>query len=264
MNSVILLIPHFNNPEGLCKSLQSIGLNECVDILIVDDGSKKQQIDEATLKLVFKAKGTIYFEYLQENQGIENALNHGLQFILTKQYQYIARIDCGDLCLGERFRIQQQFLTENREIKIVGTNVIAVGIDDKFLYKLTMPEKDEEIRNKMYFNSMLIHPTVMFSKEILTTVGLYPTQYKWAEDYAFFFSIIEQHKAYNIQEYLSQIEINNDGISITKRKQQVKSRINIVKAHFYFGFYPIYGLLRNYVLLYMPYQWIFRIKKIKQ
>ncbi|MBU3680525.1 MAG: glycosyltransferase [Flavobacterium sp.] len=264
MNSAILLIPHFNNPEGLTKSLRSIDANECIDVLIVDDGSKKEQIDEVTLKLAFKAKGTIYFEYLQENQGIENALNHGLQYILTKQYEYIARLDCGDMCLGERFRMQQQFLAKNREIKIVGTNVIAVGIDDKFLYKLTMPENHEEIRNKMYFNSMLIHPTVMFSKEILTTVGLYPTQYKWAEDYAFFFSIIEQYKAFNIQEYLSQIEINDSGISITKRKQQVKSRINIIKAHFYFGFFPIYGLIRNYVLLYMPYQLIFFIKKIKQ
>ena len=44
--------------------------------------------------------------------------------------------------------------------------------------------------------------------------------------------------------------VDPKSISTTKRKLQVKNRIKIVIEHFYFGFYPIYGLFRG-VLLYM-------------
>ena len=44
--------------------------------------------------------------------------------------------------------------------------------------------------------------------------------------------------------------VDPKSISTTKRKLQVKNRIKIVLEHFYFGFYPIYGLIRG-VLLYM-------------
>ena len=39
MNKVVLLIPYYNNSEGLLKSLRSIDQNEELDVMIVDDGS---------------------------------------------------------------------------------------------------------------------------------------------------------------------------------------------------------------------------------
>ena len=116
----------------------------------------------------------------------------------------------------------------------------------------------------MYFNSMLIHPAILFSTEILQTIGLYPLNHKSAEDYAFFFSISKKYKMANIEQYLTQIEINENGISLQKRKQQVKSRIRIIKENFYFGYYPIYGLIRNYILLYLPYSFILFLKKSRK
>jgi hypothetical protein len=41
-------------------------------------------------------------------------------------------------------------------------------------------------------------------------------------------------------------------VSGKKRKQQVLNRINVIKDNFYFGFYPIYGLIRNIILLIIP------------
>ncbi len=263
MNKVILLIPYYNNSDGLMKSLKSIDENEELDVLIVDDGSVNK-FDENLAISSFKAKGKVFFEYLRNNKGIETALNTGLDIILNKEYKYIARLDCGDVCLGKRFGIQEKFLNENPSVKIVGSNVLAVDSNDKFLYSINLPLKDQEIKNKMYFNSMLIHPAIMFSVEILKTVGMYSLNYKSAEDYAFFFSISKFYKMENINEYLTQIEINEKGISLQKRKQQVACRIRIIKEHFYFGFYPIYGLIRNYILLILPYSFILFLKKIKK
>ncbi|BDU24159.1 glycosyltransferase [Flavobacterium sp. GSB-24] len=263
MNKILVLIPYYNNIEGLLKSLKSIDADENLDVLIVDDGStiklEKELIDGS-----FKANGKILYKISEKNEGIESALNHGLKIAQSQQYQYIARLDCGDVCLGKRFQIQSQFLEKNPEIKIVGSNVLAVDCNDKFLYAINLPLNHEDIEKKMYFNSMLIHPAIMFSSSILDTIGYYPTQYKSAEDYAFFFTISKYYKMANIAEYLTQIEINEKGISLQKRKQQVLSRITIIKQNFYFGFYPIYGLIRNYILLILPYRFILFLKKVKK
>lgn len=260
MNKIVLLIPYYNNAEGLIKSLISIDPDEELDIIIIDDGSKNK-FDEVTLQNNFKAKGSLHFEYLKENQGIEFALNHGLKISVEKQYKYTARLDCGDVCLGKRFAIQSQFLEQNPEIKIVGSNVLAVDSNDKYLYAIDLPLEDKQIKNKMYLNSMLIHPAILFETSILETTGFYSTKHKSAEDYAFFFAISKNFRMANIGQYLTQIEINENGISIQKRKQQVKARIQIIEENFYFGYYPIYGLIRNYILLFMPYNAILSIKK---
>ncbi|MFW0736771.1 glycosyltransferase [Flavobacterium sp. T12S277] len=260
MNKIVLLIPYYNNSEGLIKSLNSIEPDEELDIIIVDDGSKNK-FDEVILQSNFKAKGTLYFEYLEQNQGIEFALNHGLKISVAKRYKYTARLDCGDVCLGRRFAIQAAFLDQNPEIKIVGSNVLAVDSNDNYLYAINLPLEDKDIKNKMYFNSMLIHPAILFTTSIIDTIGFYSIKHKSAEDYAFFFAISKKFKMANIGQYLTQIEINENGISIQKRKQQVKARIQIIKENFYIGFYPIYGLVRNYILLIMPYTIILAIKK---
>lgn len=261
MNKVVLLIPYYNNVEGLLKSLNSIDSKEEIDVIIVDDGSA-EKLDKTVITNSFKASGTLYFEILEVNRGIEFALNRGLEIALEKQYKFIARLDSGDICLGKRFEIQTQFLEQNPDIKIVGSNVLAVDCNDHFMYAINLPLNDKSIKNKMYLNSMLIHPAIMFSASILESTGLYPIKYKFAEDYAFFFAISKQYKMANLSAYLTQIEINENGISLQKRKQQVKSRIQIIQDNFYFGWYPIYGIIRNYILLFLPYGFILYIKKL--
>jgi glycosyltransferase involved in cell wall biosynthesis len=265
MNKVVVLIPHYNNPKGLIKSLRSIVSTEKIDVVIVDDGSLSNKINETVIHNSFLANGKISFLYLEINQGIEYALNHGLNFILDlKKHQFIARLDCGDICIGKRFQIQQVFLTRNPTIKFIGSNAIAVNTEGEILYKSNYPLKSKDIEKRMYLNAMFIHPSIMFDIAIIPIVGKYPLNYKAAEDYAFFFKIINNFQTANLQEFLVQYEINPSGISFSKRKLQVWSRIRIIKDNFYFGFWPIYGLSRNILLYILPNSLIQKIKfKIK-
>ncbi|THD32815.1 MAG: glycosyltransferase [Flavobacterium johnsoniae] len=263
MNKILLLIPHYNNTKGLINSISSIDEKENIDIIIVDDGSKKYIIDEVEIKNRFKAKGKIYFKYLSENKGIEVALNIGLDFALSEnKYKYIARLDCGDICLGKRFKIQSDFLEKNPEIKLVGSYVRAHCVDGNHLFDLVRPILHEQIKKKMYLNSMFVHPAVMFSVDAVKIIGKYPTNYKSAEDYAYFFQFVKRFRVANIDQFLLQIEINETGISYVRRKEQVLNRIRIIKNNFYFGFYPIYGIFRSIALYIMPYKLIFSLKRI--
>ena len=251
MNKVILLIPYYNNPEGLYKSLNSISDLESIDVLVVDDGSDFG-FDTNLVETNFKANGSLFVEKLEVNSGIEHALNKGLEFILERSYTYVARLDCGDVCLPNRFGIQETFLKAHPAVALVGTNVEFVDHNGQILYSLKMPSKDHRIRKRMYLNAMHIHPTIMFRSEILNTIGLYPTNYKAAEDYAFFFKILAHYKLANINQVLVQCESNSKGISTIQRKMQAKNRIRIIWENFYFGLYPIYGLLRAFLLYLIP------------
>jgi glycosyltransferase involved in cell wall biosynthesis len=261
MNRTALLIPHYNNPEGLRRSLASIDASENIDVVIVDDGSRRAAIDENALNDAFRAAGTIKCMYLKENRGIEHALNTGLEYIVSKGYEYIARLDSDDECIGNRFKIQESFLDSHQDIVLVGSNVIAVSPEGSPLYNIVMPENSDDIRNKMFLNSMFMHPSVMYRSDIVKTEGYYPLNYKSAEDYAYFFRIAKKYKTANIQQFLVRYEINPSGISVSRRKQQVASRIRVILDNFYFGFYPIYGLLRNVLLYIIPNSFIMYLKK---
>ncbi|MCL7761849.1 glycosyltransferase [Polaribacter sp. Z014] len=261
MNKVILLIPHYNNPNGLYKSLKSIGIDEFLDIIVVDDGSTIK-FDESKVTSSYLGKGVVSFKYLKENKGIEIALNQGLEFILSKKYKLTARLDCGDICVKDRFKIQEKFLELNNEVALVGSNVDFVNLNGDLVYTLKVPEKDKLIRKKMFINAMHIHPTIMFKNNILEIIGLYPIEYKAAEDYAFFFSVTNNFKVANINKVLVKCELNPKGISTLLRKIQAKNRVVLILKNFYFGFYPIYGLLRSCLLYILPLSLLIKLKSL--
>lgn len=250
INKTLVLIPHFNNPIDLEDSIYSMS-NQKVDILIVDDGSVNK-FSESHIKNITNNKGKTFFLYLTINKGIEKALNTGLEFALQKDYEYLARLDVGDLCCNDRLFKQEKYLDENDDISIIGSYV--EFFDDNRTYIVKPPTSHSLIHKKMYLNSMFIHPSVMFRVNCLYTTGLYPYNYPAAEDLALFFTFIKHFKGANIPEILTKCKISVSGISESKRNRQVITRIKLILENFYFGYYPLYGLLRNFILLITPYK----------
>lgn len=239
----------------------SIDEENHVDILVVDDGSVLK-FNEDDLISNYK-KGKIFFEYLNENQGIGMALNKGLEIIQKKRYEFVGRLDCGDYCLKNRFEKQLNYLNENPELKLLGSWANIVNENRDKMYELRHPTDYNEIRKKMYLNNMFVHPSVVFRANILKEVGFYPEKYRMAsQDYAFFFKISKKFKVENYPELLVDYVISPKSISSTKRKLQVKNRIKIIIDNFYWGYYPIYGLLRNISLFFISRNVSVKLKEI--
>jgi len=97
-----------------------------------------------------------------------------------------------------------------------------------------------------------MHPSVVFRSEVVTEVGNYPTNRKSSEDYAFFFKIIKRYKAENYPEILLDYIMSENSISNQKRTEQVYNRIRVLIDNFYFGLVPIFGIIRNLILLIVP------------
>jgi glycosyltransferase involved in cell wall biosynthesis len=260
-NKLIILICHYNNLKGLELSMLSIEENFKVDILIVDDGSTEKP-DLQYLQKIYK-NGKIFLEVLPKNMGVGVASNHGLKKILEMDYELTGRLDCGDLNHPNKYEKQINFLKNNPDIKLLGTYVNMVDTDRKLLFVLKHPTNHSEIKKKTFLNSTFVNSSVIYYIEILRHVGLFPERYhRNGEDFAFFFNVIKKYKTANLPEVLLDYVIDPNSISSTGRKEQVKARISILKEHFYFGLYPIYGLVRSYILLLMPRSFTTEIKKI--
>jgi glycosyltransferase involved in cell wall biosynthesis len=226
-----VLIPVYNNPEGLLRSLRSINYpRENHLVVVVDDGSREpittQMLEAARLPSSFQ------LIRLPQNRGITEALNTGLRWIQEHtRAGYIARLDCSDTCHPERFHRQVAFLDAHPEVGLLGTWCTFRGKDKTGSYGYTTPIQHEALIKEMYSRNVFIHPTVMFRTRLLEQVGVYPYDFPHAEDYAFFWALLSVAKGAILDRFLVICELNPSGISMGNRREQLESRLRVVK-HF--------------------------------
>ncbi|MFY7838719.1 MAG: glycosyltransferase [Lacibacter sp.] len=257
-----LLIPCYNNAEGLIRSLRSVVYpkDKC-RILLVDDGSTVP----VTLELLpedILQRLQIEIIRFNKNKGITEALNTGLRLILERNDAlYTARLDCGDICTVDRFVKQVEFLNENTYVSLLGSLCLFVDPvkKNRFVYKAA--DKHYVIRKQMHLKCSFIHPTVMYRNESLKQTALYPYSFPYAEDYAFFFELTRKFQTHILREVLVETEINTEGISVQKRKQQINSKIKIIKHYGFIKLLTCVGLLRQYLLSLLPYKLTTQLKR---
>lgn len=257
-----LLIPCYNNFNGLISSLKSIhyDINKYL-ILIIDDGSSTLIThDIITNSLV----SPINFQIirLEKNMGITRALNKGLEFIYSNfSVKYIARLDCGDICTINRFYTQTKFLDHNPDIDLVGSWCYFKNPQSGEAFKYITPTIHKFIKRSMNFRNVFIHPTVMWRVAAFNKL-MYPEQYPYAEDYGLFYDMITKVKSAVINQFLVTCELNNTGISASKRSVQLKSRLKVITDYGKNNFFYILGAIKLFFLMMFPYQFILFIKKI--
>ena len=258
-----LLIPCYNNTEGLKRSLASVHYptNKYL-IVVVDDGSNDPVTFES-IQQVGEQK-PIHILRLESNKGITYALNTGLQWILNNTAaKYIGRLDCSDVCHEKRFVEQVHFLETHLTVGLLGSWCIFKSKDSAHAFRYTTPLTDSAIRKWMHLRNVFIHPAVMFRTELIKKAGLYPYQYPHAEDYAFFWMLLQHTEAAILNQYLVTCTLNPAGLSAANRRLQMESCKKIIAQ---FGNNPLLkalGLLNTLLRMLLPQKLILRLKTWK-
>jgi len=258
----ILLIPCYNNFDGLVKSVNSVHYPlDKFEILIVDDGSEIS-ITIENLK-INNSELNIQLIRLEKNQGIVTALNTGLKAIKNRtDYKYIARLDAGDTCHPERFTKQVQFLDINPDVFLLGTWCRFENPITKKGYDYITKTKHKEIIKQMHYKCSFIHPTVMFRKKVLETIGDYPTDYQHAEDYSYFWSIMKIYKTAILPQKLVSIELSGSAVSSVNYRRQIGSRKKIAQKYGTIQRFKFLGILILLIKLLIPKSIIQCIKQL--
>lgn len=253
---IAVIIPVYNAYRLLLNTLSSIDRCDVeVDVVIVDDGS-----DPPVEGVGGRANCTVL--RLPQNEGIEHALNHGLEFALTRRCEYIARIDAGDEALPERFSRQARFLDEHPDHGLVGSHVDFVGPSGALAFRYRLPTSHAKVLRFLRYNNPFIHSAVMIRASALRRVGGYTDRFEAAEDYDLFWRLTAVSKTTNLDAVLTRVENNPRGISLRKRRTQLVSRMRVKLVRFdLLDIHSYVGLIKDVILLGVPTRWLQRFKE---
>lgn len=241
-----VLIPYYEDGDELLHSITSIESSSPVDVLVVDDGSRVRPA--AGVLRRYTGPLSVAVIETSSNGGIAAALNQGIEE-LKGRYEYIARLDCADVCVNDRIDRQIRYLDGHPGCMLVGSWVEFVAPTGRYLYTMRHPADRAGIRRTMHVNCAFTHPSVMFRASVFDQVGDYPLTRPAAEDFALFLRITARYDVANIPLPLVRCTIDPDGISTRQRRRQLRSRIAILLEHFAPTPLAIYGLARAVVQL---------------
>lgn len=260
-----VLIPCYNNREGLLRSLRSV----CYDtaryyVLVIDDGSK-EALEVVSLKTEIDKEMSLYVLRKPVNEGITKALNDGLKWIETRNdVQYVARLDCGDTCMEDRFYKQVNLLNINKQIVLSGTWCVFRDPVTGKEYTYRTPTEHEAIVRGMHYRNLFIHPTIIFRLTTAKAIGYYPEDFDYAEDYAFCWCLLNEGGGHIIEEVLVCCEISDTGISLRNKRKQLKARWKVIKKFAPHTIRKIAGYFRLLTLFLLPEQVTLWLKLLKK
>jgi glycosyltransferase involved in cell wall biosynthesis len=245
----VFLMPVYNPARDvLLRTVDSLlGQTEAADIVIVDDGSL-QPVSE-----VLGSREGIIVLRLARNGGITAALNYGLEHIVSLGYEYVARMDCGDISAPERVAKQQAYMDSHPATDLVGAFADIVDERGNHLFFEGTPGGRAAIGRKLYDNAAFKHPTFFFRTACVRKFGVYSADYPHAEDYEFMRRLFERGEIDCLHDVLLVYEKNADGISSRNRRTQLRSRLRVQLGYFQPAKPAAYaGVVRSLVTLLVP------------
>jgi O86/O127-antigen biosynthesis beta-1,3-galactosyltransferase len=128
--------------------------------------------------------------------------------LLESTGEYIARIDADDIANVDRFEKQVKILEDN-DYDVIGSNIEYIDEEGRIVGSKTYPESNTDIRNKIFYKAVLVHPSILTKRELLLKNGGYLGG-KFAQDYDMWLRIMRDKniKFYNAQESLLQYRIH--------------------------------------------------------
>lgn len=175
--NVSVLIPVFNGDRYLVQTLDSVLDQPHVDeIVIVDNGSTDQTVEIITryansnsrIKLIFCGE-----------RGVANALAYGLRF--TKN-EFVARIDADDVMEPERIARQVDLLIGDLNLGLVASQITYINDRSEVIGVSRYPIGELSLNRNFAFRNPIAHPSVMFRKSVIQSVGGYRSDFEGAED----------------------------------------------------------------------------------
>ncbi|MEA4851610.1 MAG: glycosyltransferase [Paludibacter sp.] len=231
MLSVSVIMPVYNGEEYIADAIESI-LNQTFtdfEFIIINDGSKDKSSE--IIKSYSKIDNRIIFIDRVENKQLPYTLNEGLRAANGK---YIARMDCDDISVVDRLKIQYDFLENNQDIGIVGGAYAAFNSKGE-KKAIIHPVSIFDLTYKFLSDSFFCHPTVMFRKELIENIGYYHEVE--AEDFDFFSRMLYVTKGINIPTILLNYRETLNNRSFSAKDKITHSVEAIYKNNylFYFG-----------------------------
>lgn len=252
--SVVMSVYKSDKPEFFRQALDSITVEQTLqptEIVLVVDGPVHGLIDDIIAHYqswYSDPNEPCYFNVvrLEKNGGLGNALKVGVE---TARYDYVARMDSDDISLPYRFEKQAEFLANNCDVDIVGSN-ISEFIDNQsnIVGSRVVPESSEAIYNYMKSRCPLNHMTVMFRKSAVQAAGGY-IDWHYNEDYYLWVRMaLKGCKFANLPLTLCNVRVGADMYARRGGYKYFKSEADLQRYMYKNGLISVFRLWYNVML----------------
>lgn len=220
---VTVFMAAFNGEAYIEKAVQSVLDQSFTDfeLLIINDGSTDRTPD-----IVHKfTDPRIRFIHNDSNRGLTFTRNRGIE---EAKGQYIAILDCDDLAMPDRLKVQTGFLNSNPEIAMCGGQAITIDESGEQTGNLNVIAGDKDISPELVFHNIFINSTLMIKRSAMVEAGGY-RDYSPAEDYDLSYRISIHHPVANLNEVLVAYRLHGNNISKVQNEKIVRAELRIIE-----------------------------------
>jgi glycosyltransferase involved in cell wall biosynthesis len=210
-------MPVLNGAAYLREALESVitQVYDDFEFIVIDDGSS----DGSDQIVAGHPDRRIRFVRNERNLGIAASLNRGLEIA---RGDFVARMDCDDLCYPSRLGEQVRFLYEHPEVAVCGTWVEIFGDVAPAIWKY--PQRHDEIVCGLIFECLLAHPSVMLRRSMLDGAGLrYDPSMSYAQDYDLWVRCAQRLVLSNLPRVLLKYRVHGNSVGSALSARQVAS-----------------------------------------
>ncbi len=225
-----VLLP-INKDEGYFESCLESVINqnfEDFELLILANNCS-DELWSTIIEFSKKSKKIKIFRL--ELGGLTFALNYGLNISIGK---YIARMDADDLCLPDRFKIQVEYLEKNPSTIVLGSQIILIDQNNNIISQThKLPTTLEKIKSHSYRNNPLAHPSVIFRRKDIISIGGYKFGF-YGEDYELWLRCLRNNfKIENLSIPLIYYRIHDKQETTWKNLNNIYSPVSTILFYYY-------------------------------
>jgi glycosyltransferase involved in cell wall biosynthesis len=244
-----LLLPtyHADDPDHLRQAFVSAVQQQELrptEVVLVRDGPVPSALQMAIEELVEASPVPVRVVSLEQNIGLGHALDAGLS---ACEFEIVARMDSDDISAPQRFAVQIPLMAEGYDL--VGSGLLEFhDHEDDIVGRRFPPLDEDEIRQWSRFHDPFNHPTVVYRKSMVLSVGGYQ-DLPLMEDYWLFARMIDAGaRVRNVAEPLVKYRVGAGAYARRGGWTLLRSEITLQRHFRASGFTTRPQFLRNVVV----------------
>jgi glycosyltransferase involved in cell wall biosynthesis len=210
----VLIRAHLDAPF-LMEALESVNDQDYVgeiEVFLILDRLEKHILDN-----IIKNKYRFAIILIENNSGdIASGLNLALE---KTSASHIAILDSDDRMNRSRISKQVNYLNVHG-YSAIGSDLNLISESGLKKGELEMP-KGVHVKQLLLENSTIAHPSSLFIKKDIISVGGYRSFYEYAEDYDLWLRVNESYKIGNINQFLTDYRVHSSQLTKSKLKRHV-------------------------------------------
>jgi len=215
--AISVLMSVYNAERYLRAAVDSILAQTFSDFefIIIDDGSADSS---PNILLEYSGRDPRVRLTVRSNKGLTATLNEAIG---QARGQFLARMDCDDVSLPERFEKQLAALRADPSLVCVGGHFELIDGKGRLLTRLRPPSDDEAIQKLLLRgHTAICHPAAMMRRDAVTKVGGYDPYFRTTQDLDLWLRLGEVGRFGNVPEVVLKFRQHESSISETRSDEQ--------------------------------------------